>query len=365
MVQYLSKMKITPSLFSRNFCCGLLLIWSSGMLVMCTSNSQETYNQNLQKQTSAALDAGDWETVLTLCNRALEEQAVGQYTPALVRNTKLALLFTGELLENFFSYHMYFGFHNLFPDYMTNEVTVDQGFGLFFRDMGLQTLAMAVAFNRYDTEGKPSALNDFIQSALIGGDYRAAKTAVNRLEQYRGWQKQARIYKDLLADTNAINTDPFYIAKRKLTPEQDFLFNFVIDRDMHTILNIQNNEITFFGNQRAFEYVLLYVLLQKGFISEMYEALSYFDYTHIPRHLEEAILIHIYLNDPETPPSQMEILVDDLKVRTETIQRFEKFLIDEHTGRQGQMSFELFRQTYGDTYWFYYWFYQLPTQPSS
>jgi len=326
-------------------------------LARCTPASISC-EESLSQQIEQAFEVNDWHTALVLCNQALELAKGRQQTNAvedsyfaLVRNTKFALFLTGELLEIFFSYGKYIGFLELFP--LTFEglnLAVDVPMHRFFSAMGLQSMAMASAFNRFEVFESPSALNDYIQSSLIGGHYRL-ETFVNRLEHHRAWREQARVYRRLLADTNAINADPFFSEQRKLGPKIDFHADWILDNSM---VNLYFSNPS---NQRAFEYTVALMLIQKvGFSpSEIDSLLNNFNYTYIPRHVEEAILVNIgYGFDLGISRSQMrQMAFGGMNIRLKTIVRHENFLQQLDLLQQGRIPFETFQNTFGDMYQYY------------
>jgi hypothetical protein len=358
-------------LFQQKFALSVGLILVFTCFATCNSAEQEKRKRNIVIQAGSAVEAGDWAKVLEISNRLLErtmdEQVKGIHRPLLIQYTKYALVHTGELLENFFAYSKYIGFHEMLPKHWDEvEILGDPVAYLFFRDIGLQTSAMALAFNRFDSHENPSDLSNFIRSAIIAGDYRAAQTAVNRLKQYRKWQRQAHIYNDLLTDTNLINDDPYYAAMRKLSPKSDFLINFIIDHDVNLLIGTKDDyKLAFLDNQRAVEYAFLTALLRKAYIfPEIDLLLEQFDYDHIPKHLEEAILVYTFFENPIAILNNVGEwgfgFEKNLKIRPKTIQRFKDFLADFEDVKSGSISPETFDRMYEDTYQFYYWFFQLP-----
>jgi len=319
----------------------------------------------LENRMDAAIERNNWYQALVLCNKILErvsaDVAIGRVDEdsawslweKTVIHTKYALVMTGELLENYFSYSHYHGFDSLIP---SQEFHISQlrSTHRFFSGIELQALALASAFNRFETSEDPSALNDFIQSSLIAGDYFSLKTFINRLEKdgNRKLRRQARKYRKLLADTNKINNDPYYIARRELGPTNDFFVNWDFDLSI-TKFHFSNPK-----NQKAFEYTMMFALLHNidDYFPEILTLLETFNYSHIPRHLEEAILmVSGYGWNPEISQNLISAQTfGGLTIRPQTIARHENLVYHFNMLQQGQITFDWFADMYRDTYQFHY-----------
>jgi hypothetical protein len=362
-------MKIKPEKSKKTILYGAVFaVFAGGMLCLYLYTSiflftPKAQYKRLGAKIEAAAERNDWHRVLDLCNIFLElmvsdlekgritQENVGAPWYRVNVHTKYALILTGQLLENFFSYNRYQGFNHLIPE-QENFIFLLPSAHRFFSAIELQALALASAFNRFETTENPAALNDFIESSILVGDYRTPETFINRLEQYRKWRRQARKYRELLADTAKINADPYYIARRSMGPKEDFFVWWNIDRSI-TSLHFSNPY-----NQRAFEYTLMFALLNNldYYFSEIETLLTRFDYDHIPRHLEEAILmISGYGWNPEVSQNLvMTQTFGGLTIRPETIFRHERLVQHFNMLQQGQLAFDWFASTYQDTYQLYF-----------
>jgi hypothetical protein len=315
--------------------------------------------ERLDRKIDAAIERNDWHKVLALCNELLtlakvdldngrvEAEDVAILWMKTVIHTKYALVLTGELLENFLSYTRFHGFTELIPK-LEGYFSLLPSAYQFLSALELHSLALASAFNRFENSGNPSDLNNFIQSSLIVGDYLTPTTFINRLEQHRKWRRKARTYRELLADTAKINADPYYIARRKLGPREDFMANWELDRSIADF-NASNPY-----NQRVFEYTLMYALLNNfgAHFAGIITLLEQFDYDHIPRHLEEAILMFSgYGWSPEIHRNSiMTETFGGFTIRPETIFRHERFVQHLSMLQNGQIDQDWFIYTYRDTY---------------
>ncbi|MCL2028719.1 MAG: DUF6057 family protein [Bacteroidales bacterium] len=325
--------------------------------------SIETRYERIIAKVNDAIDRHDWHDILLHSNKILHvitddlatgkvtESQIGSLWQELVVLLKYALAHTGELLENFFSYSHYHGFQNLVGKQESHIFLLRASY-LFLADMELHSMALASAFNQFEVWENPHALNDFIRSSLIVGDYGPLETFINRLELSPKWRKQARTYRAMLADTAKINADPYYIHRRSLGPQRDFLASWNFDYSISELHFANPN------NQRAFEYAVAFILVSKmdDFFPKIEALLEKFDYEHIPRHLEEAILgsIGYGWNADISREMIMSRTFGGLTIRPETIFRHENFVHHFAMLQQGQLSENWFRETYQDTYQYHY-----------
>ncbi len=86
-----------------------------------------------------------------------------------------------------------------------------------------------------------------------------------------------------------------------------------------------------------------------------------FNYTYIPRHLEECLIFHSgYGISPEMPRSELSNMeFGGLKISEKNLDRYDRFLIDLNKFQIGQVSREKLEERYGDTYWFHVLFIEL------
>jgi hypothetical protein len=103
-------------------------------------------------------------------------------------------------------------------------------------------------------------------------------------------------------------------------------------------------------DQTAFEYLMAYYLLTRQldrFISNL-DGLDVFDYSQIPRHYEEAILVYTSL-------TKRKAGLHGRQISRESIQRFKNFFqIYDSFGEDKQAAFKVLAADYGDSYLLYY-----------
>ncbi|KPJ56285.1 MAG: hypothetical protein AMS16_02715 [Planctomycetes bacterium DG_58] len=110
-------------------------------------------------------------------------------------------------------------------------------------------------------------------------------------------------------------------------------------------------------NRMAFEYLMAYFLLQKrpDLVVANLHRLADFDYVGIPRHYEEAILVHRRLN----PDAKQDLR--GRRVRPETVERFRGFYRDvlhyeRSKGAEKGAALRTLTERWGNTYFFYFTF---------
>jgi hypothetical protein len=100
----------------------------------------------------------------------------------------------------------------------------------------------------------------------------------------------------------------------------------------------------------AYEYYMANCLLRgdiEQLIKQLYR-LNGFDYDHIPRHFEEAVLIYVQLT------GRKDIVLPGRKISQETVSEFVDFnRILKKNDRNLDRAFEELEQKFRDTYWFY------------
>ncbi|MBL7044948.1 MAG: hypothetical protein ISR77_40350, partial [Pirellulaceae bacterium] len=105
-------------------------------------------------------------------------------------------------------------------------------------------------------------------------------------------------------------------------------------------------------NKMAFEYLMAFYLLAKrpDKIVENLRRLDDFGCHEIPRHYEEAILIHTDVTGQEVP-------LGERRITPQTIERFNDFVNRcRPRQNQGQVDMVALARDFGDSYWFYFVF---------
>jgi hypothetical protein len=307
--------------------------------------------------TERHIEHRNWETALALCDRYLEltehDEVKERHYQWMTDNAKFALSQTGRLLDDFFSYSKYLGFGILFPQMVEMPDRSHPGIYNFLSAIGVQADAVHANFEQViiGYEG-PLTLVNLIKSHLICGDYKPAVEFVTRLEQSLFFKKQAKEFRQFLNDPSLLETDSFYVQNRRILPRTDFQVGWKIDDDAFNI-HLSNPD-----NQRAFEYALTVELSNKQYLNYppyFDDFLIKFNYTRIPRHLEEVLIFSLgYGLNPEVDRALIQDLkFGGLKISEKTIDRYDDFLNALGKHQMGMFSFQNMQNRFGDTYWFH------------
>jgi hypothetical protein len=334
--------------------------------VLATNSKLKMFN--LFYKIEANVYHRDWASVLDHCNAYLHLTETGQnkgfFYSFVVDNTKFALVQTGQLLEDFFAYTRYDGFGLLFSQNLSISDMAHSGMSRFFSAMGLQSEAIRVTYNRLtDLNHPPFALESLIESHLIAGDYRPAVQLNNRLGETLFFRNKANYFRGYLEDTAKINLNPDFVRRRKLMPHRDFMTT-----QGNIDINILHLWLSNQENQRAGEYVIAMALSAKQHpivLQDIEVLLQKFRYRHIPRHVEEALIVHYIFNAQEMGISDPRIHLathgfGGMHVRQETLARADQFFAMLELFEARRLSFAELEHAFGDTYWFHVLFIQVP-----
>jgi len=236
----------------------------------------------LYNRIEASAQRGNWERVLSHSERYLHlAETSGIFSPAVIDNTKFALIKTGRLLEDFFAFSRFEGFGILFSQDLPASELRHPGTIRFLSDMGM------------DTD---------LGIGLVNLDNRILR---------------------------------------------------------HWLANPQN--------QRAGEAVVamgLSAKLHQNVMRDILFLLENFNYAHIPRHMEEAIIMDAIFNAPERGIEPRRYLTTQrfsgLPVRMETIVSADDFFDWVNRFNTGQLFFSELQHRFGDTYWFHVLFMEVP-----
>ena len=193
---------------------------------------------------------------------------------------------------------------------------------------------------------RPPILERLALVNIVKGEAGAARTFLSALEKHLFWRGRARRY---LARLEA---DPLVSSDAELARIRGRMFaddraggTEGMDGPMLRLLLERNQR-----NKMAFEYLMAHYLLtgQHDKVAENIFRLNDFDYPAIPRHYEEALLVHIM----ETGSTDLNL--HGRHISAATVERFRGF---QETLRRCRRSLDTHWRTllkdYGDTYWFY------------
>jgi hypothetical protein len=218
----------------------------------------------------------------------------------------------------------------------------------FFYAVGLINEAHRWAYESMVAQGfRPENLKMLVKTNLINGHFKIAEKYIQILKKtlhYRDWAEK---YEAMLYRPDLVKADPELGKKLELIPGKDFSIR---------IRNPQTNLAPFLEanpeNKKAFEYLVAWHLLEKNigaFIDEV-RRMRDMDYSRIPRHIEEALLIY-------NMGTGMMPDLGELRISRETFERFRQYQMqmDPFLGMQAPDRKHI-PEPSRDTYWFYFEF---------
>jgi len=186
---------------------------------------------------------------------------------------------------------------------------------------------------------RPENLKMLIKTDLINGNYRSAQRHIGILKKSLHYRRWAEKYESMLHQPAMVLADPELGAKAKLAPRKDFFFS------QNEVLNIDLMLMSNPDNKIAFEYKLARLLLEKDFKSAVHQVkkMRNMDYSSLPRHIEEAILLFIN-QDYELP------YLGEFEPGPEQSKSFDQYVAakKDHKERRD------IENAWGSTYWYYH-----------
>jgi hypothetical protein len=262
-----------------------------------------------------------------------------------------ALYHSGRLLDEMFSFAQRIGINGLFMHHRLHPVFPLQNSDVFF-DLGLINETEHWAYEAVSVSGDtPWNLQQLTLINLLKKNRRIAERFLGLLLKTMWHKSWAKEYFKYLSDMDNFSDAPELKYKKSIMPETDFLIS--PTEPQQCLFHLLENR----KNKMAFEYFMAYCLLQ-GNLSQIIKnihRLNDFDYPRIPRHLEEAILIHIQLT------GRKDIALQGKQISNETIHKFIDFNeIMKKYNKNKNAAYDELNKKYKDTYWFYAFYYYKP-----
>lgn len=272
---------------------------------------------------------------------------------AAIHDINFALAQRGQLLDDMFRYPQPMGMSvvRLQPDSMGAYVAHSYNTDCLL-DLGHLNEAERVACESLANIGpRPWLLERLVIINVLKQRVETARACLAVLAsdlRHRAWAEALR--RELQADPSLSKRQDLQRVRSRMY-RKDYvgnLPNMNPDEEMLRYLLVANPH-----NRMAFDYLMAHYLLtlRDDQVVRNVRYLKEFGYTRVPRHCEEAVLLHARL--AEHAPD-----LHGFRVSPETIRRFEAFQRDlDHLGGPGgpdktRVRDQLLAQ-YGDTYWFY------------
>jgi hypothetical protein len=260
----------------------------------------------------------------------------------------IALAETGQLTERLFEFPQSPDGETLFLKWETMGEVLRRG-GHFYYTVGLVNEAHRWAYEYMVIRGfTPEGLKMLIKTELINGNYKVAAKYIDVLSKSLFYRTEARLYRQLLNDGEAINNHSELGLKKRLKPKTDF---FVLSEapaiNLEPLLEVDSTHVF------AIEYQFAWLLLQKDVtaVTEMLPLLEKAGYNHIPRYIDEAAVGFKLLQMGDFPE------LDYLRTKAKTEQRFRQYyqIFKKNSNSREKAQRALYPQ-FSDSFWYYLFF---------
>ena len=281
----------------------------------------------------------DWKKVIELQEKDPSYNMIGQYF------YNIALSETGQLCDRLFHGSQDFGSGSLILPWSNEHLSWG---AYFFYSIGLVNEAHRWAYEEMVVYGyRPQNIKLLIRTSIINGNYRMAEKYIGILKRTLFYRAEASRYESLLANPANRESDPDIFEKSRIRPRENFFIQLDTPESNLALMLSDNPQ-----NRKAFEYLMAWLLLNKDVetVVSNIQSMKGMDYTRIPVHLEEAVLI--YYNSKKVIPD-----LAGLSLSPETIMRFDQYVQSYLSIRQNPAAGrEMMRQKYGNTFWYYFHF---------
>ena len=351
LVLYYPAMMLTPAIVRifeamvRRATSGLRFVLQAGFLfgsgILLALTTADRGIQTMLRIDCCAR-SGRYEEVIRLARRKSSDHLLAAF------HTNRALFHTGRLLDDMFSFPQKWWVNGLI-------LSSKEAYEMPLRnsdvwlDLGHVNEAQHWAHEALATAGNtPWNCQRLAEIYILKGNPAAAEKCLLLLDKtlfFRGWAKRNRKFNDM--NPPAETGGRFAEIRSRMVAEDFIVHTDFPERDLEYIVD-QNP-----ANQMAFEYLIAHYLLMglPDRLADRIGNLKFLHYTRLPRHFEEALLLHQVLNKmkPAGPGAY--------PFSRGTVLRFRDFqaALKRCQGRQDSGRSEL-KRPFGDTYWYYYLF---------
>jgi hypothetical protein len=282
----------------------------------------------------------NWEAVLNAGKILSPENRV------VLAQLNRALYHKGRLTEDLFSYKQLWGENGLIlTRYYNSKILMP--ISDYYFDLGYIKESSHWAYEALTKyEMAPIVLKRIALSNLILGEYKIAGKFLTILSKSIIHRKWTNKYLKYLNNDDLVKSDPVIREKRELMPKHDYYaINDQPEKNLYNLLE-ENPK-----NNMAFEYLMASYLLRHdiGNVIKNLHYLTELNYTKIPRHIEEAILVYIVFQ------TGVKIQLEPYKISNITVQRFNRYNNILYKGHKNDLKAAQkdLALNFGDTFWYY------------
>ncbi len=295
---------------------------------------------------ASSAEREQWADVLTYAGRLPPSDAWNVF------QVNRALYHRGELLERMFAYPQVADsvptLTLQFPSLTVTAQRAPLDCGDILFELGRVNESQHMAYEALELFGeRPHTLQRLVYLHAIKGEPDAAQRFLAVLEHsllHRGWARDC--LRQLDADPTLASV-PVVASRRELMVDRDFTGKLELEPMLVQLLERNPR------NRMAFEYLIAYYLLTRQ-VDKLAANLHRFDdfgQTRLPRHCEEAILIHL------DAPGAHATDVGGRQISPETRQRSVEFVrAAQRLQGNASAAFAALHRDFGDSYFFFYVF---------
>ncbi|HVN47250.1 MAG TPA: DUF6057 family protein [Bacteroidota bacterium] len=312
----------------------LLIICGTILLTDITYDN----NQRLDLELNQYMQDGRWDDAIHTARQCTVA------SPFLFHQINLALFQSGTLLDNMFSFQQYFGSSGLIMDFNWRSYSPAKTSDFYWK-LGLINESLHWAHEALELKGPtPEILKRLGMAYMIKGDHIAAKRFFLNLKNVPFYEKTAD-------DLIRLNDSPSELAQVR---DAQYIQSYMLSKDYIHLNTTSSAELELLlnrnpSNKMAFEYLMAYYLLTgnlNGIVNYL-PAFGFFRYSHIPRYIQEALLIASLKSNFDQ--NKLNNLVQPI-----TRQYFLNYqqILNKYKGNIYDAAPELQAQ-FADTYWYY------------
>ncbi|MFC1558455.1 DUF6057 family protein [candidate division KSB1 bacterium] len=238
-----------------------------------------------------------------------------EYNDLLLKhNVNRALFFKNRLLESMFSYPqdveslLTLNFYSQDPTMYVPELTIVAD--TFFK-IGIINYAEHSLHEALEVVGEyPKIVHQLFLINFVKGKYNAANIFLNLLSKDLINGNKAKEYKNQLEKGSFGQGNKIIQNIQSIKLEEDYDSTLNIETVLKNLIEKSNNRM-------AFEYLMAYYLYTAQFdkIAQNIKLFNFYNYPNLPRHIEEALIIHMNITGKR-------IDLNGRKISRETNQRF-------------------------------------------
>ncbi|GHT07648.1 hypothetical protein FACS189432_01690 [Bacteroidia bacterium] len=287
-------------------------------------------------QMAYEVERGNWDKVLEMSkNDKMQNTALVPFF------TNIALSEKGLLAAEMFNYRQTgtYGLFNVWKVHYTTLLYIGEQ---YYR-LGMTQEAEHLAYEAMigsPTEYGSKALRSLVYTTMLRRDTPGFEKYIRKFEQsptYRHWAKEQRKhYARYRADSTYIIPGA---ARSLQAADIGFIDHGLPQQNMRFIL--QTNK----GDKKAFEYLIMFSLLQKDLTSFYALFERYYpemNYEHLPRHIEEALLVYA------AATNQQSEFVKKYAISSRTVRQFINYEQESASSNLAAL-----KTKYGNTYFYY------------